>query len=50
MWYCKKKTGNDANIFNKFTSEIVKVTIKQRELVLKSDISGFINKSDLNKR
>ena len=33
--------------YNKFTVEILKVKITEKELVDKSDISGFINNSDL---
>ena len=36
--------------YNKFTSKILDVKIKQKELVLKSAIAGFINNADLDKK
>ena len=36
--------------YNKFTNEILDAKIKNKKLVNKSDISGFMNNSDLNKR
>ena len=34
--------------YNRFTNEKFDLKIKQKELVSKSDIAGFINNSDLN--
>ena len=36
--------------YNRFTNEKFDLKIKQKELVSKSDIAGFINNSDLNKK
>ena len=36
--------------YNKFTKDIVAKNIKNKELVDKSDIAGFINNSDLDKK
>ena len=57
-----KKTEHDATIsdieskyftaanYDKFTSKILDAKIKQKELVLKSAIAGFINNADLDKK
>ena len=57
-----KKTDYDAKIsdikskcfatadYNKFTSQILDAKIKQKELVDKSAIAGFINNADLDKK
>ena len=57
-----KKTEPDATIsdieskyftaanYDKFTSKILDAKIKQKELVLKSAIAGFINNADLDKK
>ena len=57
-----KKTNYDAKIsdkdisyfttsdYSKFTSEKLNAKIKEKRLVEKSDISGFIDKSDLDKK
>ena len=49
MLYIKSKCFTTAN-FNKFTNEKLALKIKQKELVDKSDIAGFINNSDLNEK
>ena len=36
--------------YNKFTTDIIDNKIKERELVKKSNVSGFINNSDLDKK
>ena len=57
-----KKTGYNAKIlyieskyfstadYNKFTSPALDAKIKQKQLVGKSAIAGFINNADLNKK
>ena len=44
---CKYFTTSD---YNKFTNEVIDNKIKEKELVKKSDISGFINNSELDKK
>ena len=36
--------------YNKFTTDITDNKIKEKELVKRSDVSGFINNSDLDKK
>ena len=53
--YYAKILDNESKYFitsecNKFTNEIIDNEIKQKELVTKSYISGFIDNSDLNRK
>ena len=46
----KKKKSFTTSGYNKFTKDILDAKIKEKELFKKSDISGFQNNSDLDKK
>ena len=47
VWNIEKNTTSD---YKKFIGEIIDPKIKQKELVKKSDVSGFVNDFELNKK